>query len=610
MDQVYGGFMVAFEYQRSFDASQLARGLFGSNVLNFAGSQVASPVANSLLADNFGLSPLFQGSMALKPIIQSYNLHFDWFVGLDEWAKGLYLQFDFNFEQQKRELQADCSCSTNITTSNINFPAGYMSVSTSPVTPITSLQTALGLQTAFGNKNNPTTFGRFEFCDRTQNGVAGLSMNLGYDFVRCDNYFLGAFFRVVAPTGSKVQPCYVFDPIVGNGKGWELGAGISSRWEMWNNNDCQKLTAMLDGYAVSILKHKSLRTFDLASTNTALAVNYACNNSCNNSCNTSCNTGCSTSVAACNNGCSFSDCSTICGTTNSCNTSCNSGCNNCNAANCLTRYSLLKQFNVVNGVYTYANNLITAADFTTRNVDVRTSVKGDATIRLVYEHGGFDFGIGYNVFGMSREKISSVGAPSSCIFTTTGTVFGVKGCQGVGYNSYVTGSGTGSNATINSPVNVTALPLVNTASQAGAYVSGCGTAACSASVDNASTTIPGVGTYLSNTPGTFNAAYNSNSNNATITAGQNVSELNASASYVQPESSTTPVVLIGNVNELDLCSGTAPRQFSNKGFITLDYTWIDNDWAPYLGFMAEVEGGSRNLDLAQWGVVIRGGISY
>jgi hypothetical protein len=604
MDQVYGGFQLAFEYQRSFNSANLARGMFGSNVLNFAGSQVASPVANSLLADNFGLSQNFVGSIALKPIIQDFNLHFDWFVGFDEWAPGLYLQLDMNFDYQKRQLQYDCACTT-VTTTGAPFPAGYMNATTSAVTSITDLPTALGLQQTFGDKKSAGTFGRFDFCDRTESGLAGLSLNLGYDFVRCDDYFLGAFFRVVAPTGSSVKPCYVFDAIVGNGKGWEIGAGISSRWEMWNNNDCQKLTAMLDGYVTSVLKHHSLRTFDLASTNTALAVDYTCANNCsNNSCNVStCNTSCNN-----NNSCNVSNCNTTCST--ACSTGCNSNnscgneCNGCNALNCLTRYNLLKQFSVVNGVYTYANNLITAADFTTRNVEIRTPVKGDATLRLVYTHGGFDLGFGYNVFGMVREKISSVGGPSSCIFTATGTQFAVKGCQGVAYNRYAT-SLVGSATVITNGI-ATSVPLINSSSKSTAYVSGsCGNACVTP--DNASLINPGAGSYPA--LGVFNAAYNSNNNNVAIVTNAVVPTLLANG-YVQPEASTTLVTLVGDVNELDLCSGTAPRQFTNKGFVTLDYTWVDNDWAPYLGFIAEVEGGSRNLDLAQWGIVIRGGVSY
>jgi hypothetical protein len=626
MDQVYGGFQLAFEYQRSFNGANLARGMFGSNVLNFAGSAVAAPAANALLADNFGLSRNFQGSIVLKPVIQSFNLHFDWFVGLDEWVKGLYLQFDMNFEAQKRELQSDCSCNTTTTFGNVAFPAGYMNATTSTVAPIADIQTALGLQGVFGDKKTGTTFGRFDFCDRTESGLAGLSMNLGYDFIRCDSYFLGAFFRVVAPTGSKVKPCYVFDAIVGNGKGWEVGAGISSRWELWNNNDCQKLTAMLDGYVVSVLKHNSLRTFDLASTNTALAANYLCNTSCNNSCNNSCNTSCAANSCAvnscaatscntsCNTGCSVDSCGTSCNISacsTGCNSStdCNSGCNNCNAANCLTRYSLLKQFNVVGGVYTYAGNLITAADFTTRSVDVRTAVKGDATVRLVYTHGGFDFGFGYNVFGMSREKISAVGSASSCLFTATATAFGVKGCECVAYNQYAVDNATSCTpivGTVGVRPAFTSFPLISTASNSSAYNNGCGNGC--GDVDNPVT----VTTFPTVT--TFNVACTSNSNNAAIVGGActtGPSGLSLPANgFIGATNSTTPVVLSGTANDLDLCSGTAPRQFTNKGFVSLDYTWVDNDWAPYLGFIAEVEGGTRNLDVAQWGVVIRGGVSY
>lgn len=581
MDQVYGGFMVAFEYQRSFNASKLAQGLFGGSTLNFAGSQVANPAANALLADNFGLSQNFQGSINLKPVIQDYNLHFDWFVGLDEWAKGLYFQFDMNFDHQKRELQADNGCSTVNTTSAVPFPAGYMSVSSSTATPIADIKTALGLQGTFGDKTAPTQFGRFDFCDRTESGLAGLSMNFGYDFVRCDNYFLGAFFRVVAPTGSRVKPCFVFDAVVGNGKGWEVGAGLSSRWEMWNNNDCQKLTAMLDGYATSVLKHHSLRTFDLASTNTALLPNYNCANSCNKVCSVS--SPCDT------NTCSFSDCTPA-------NDDCGTGCN---AANCLTRYSLLKQYNALGGgAYAYANNLITAADFTTRNVDVRTPVKGDMTVRLVYTHGGFDLGFGYNLFGMARERISGVSAPSTCLFTSTGTVFAVKGCQGAGYNSYLI-----SDSVVVDPLNVTALPLINSASNANAYVGGCGASVGGCGTVDNPVVIPSTGTA-------FNVAYNSNANNSQITPEANVTVLAAAANFVAPEASAPLAVLTGDVNELDLCSGTAPRQLTHKGFISLDYTWVDNDWAPFLGFIAEVEGGSRNTDINQWGIVVRGGISY
>lgn len=602
IDRTNGGFMFAFEYQNSFDSIKLARGLFGSNVLRFAGSQVVDPAPISLLADNFGLSPFFQGYMVLKPIIRDYNIHFDGYLSFDHCVQGLNIQLDANFEYQTRQLQTDCSCTIN-NTSTVLFPAGYMSVSTAPVTPVENIKTALALQTTFGDKRAPTTFGRFDFCDRAQAGIAAISLNLGYDFIRCDHYFLGAFFRVVAPTGTPVKPCFVFDPIVGNGKGWELGAGISSRWEMWNGSDCQKLTAMLDGYVVSILNHRSLRTFDFASTNTALRVNYNCN-TCSNSCNPV------SSTQVCSTGCSANTCSNN-GDTSSrlggyaSSTSCDGCCTNCNAANCLTRYELLKQFNVIDGVYTYAGNLITASDFTTRSVEVHTPVKGDATLRVVYTNGGLDFGFGYNIFGMSREKITSVGAPSLC--TTSGGVYAVKGCQCVAYDQYPV---TVSSDSITISGEPTPIALLNSASNASAYYNGCGNGC--GSVDN-----PVALPTFQIISGTeyFNAACTSNGG-VLYPDETDVTSIESSPTYRSATASGDAatgsgiVALVGDPNELDICSGTAPRQFSNKAFISLDYTWEDHRWSPFVGFIAEVEGGTRNTDVAQWAVLIRGGAIF
>ena len=340
--------------------------------------------------------------------------------------------------------------------------------------------------------------------------------------------------------------------------------GDSSRLELWNNNDCQKLTAGLDGYVTSIIKHHSVRTFDLASTNTALRADYTCANSCNNSCNTSCNTSCNNScnnscdvsanscaasANSCNvNSCGLSSCSssTVCSTSS---TDCNSGCNNCNAANRLTRYSLLKQFNNLGGgVYTYASNLITAADFTTRSVDVRTSVKGDATVRLVYSHGGFDLGFGYNVFGQVREQITAVGAPSSCcISTATGTVFAVKGCQGVVYNSYAV-TGLAVPGTVPTLGALTQVPLINSASTGSAYVNGCGNGASCVTPDNPA--------YVASTATVLNVVVTAPVVAGTVLGGT-LAEPTLAGAVIAPAQSTPPVVLVGAANELDLSSGNS-----------------------------------------------------
>lgn len=577
----YGGIMFAPEYQRSFDGAKLARGIFGSDILYFAGSQVPTPGSTALLADNFGLAPNFTGALMISPVIQDINLHFDWFV---QTKRGFYLQLDMNFTHESRNLHAQYICNS-IVSSTMLFPAGYMSAT--QVQPLTDLKQALSLTEPFGNKQNSTTYGRFNFCNMTKNGLAGLSLDVGYDALRCPTYILGGFFRVVAPTGTAVDPQYVFEPIIGNGKGWELGMGISGRWHLWDKDAHQQLTAMLDGYITTVLPHQSLRTFDLRAGNTLL--NFTCSQSCS---------PCAPAPVQVD----FTYLQSCVSRNNSSAqgpyVSSGMGCNYDNAHNVFTRYLLLKEYTFANGAYTYANNLITAADFTTRNVRVYVPAKGDATLRVVYTNRGFDAAVGYNIFGMMRERISKVSEPNVCLFTNPASFYAVKGCQGVAYNSYMYTTATG---TINplGPTNPLSVPLINSASLSTAFaVAGCG------AVDNA---LP-----IVNTNTLYNAAWDSNNNNADITSGAQVDEL--VLNQILPESSgingTQLVVLPSDASPLDLCSGTAPQQIIQKVFFSLDYTWLEHTWKPYLGIMIEIEGNTTDTAVNQWGFVVRGGFAY
>ena len=531
MDQIYGGGMLAFEYARSFDSSKLANCMFGGSNLLFQGSQVVDRSSRALIADYFGLSQQFNGSICLNPVIQNFNLHFIGFVGFDEWVRGLWFKFDMTFSHQKRSLTSDCNscCNTIVTTSNPNFPAGYMGAGPGAVTPIQSITDALTGTNTFGDMNTPWNAGRWVFCGQTESGIAGLSLNLGYDFYNCDNNYFGVFFRTTAPTGSKSSADYVFNAVVGNGKFWEVGAGVCGRWECWTNSDYQKLAFLLDGYVTSLINAHHTRTFDF---------NYS-----------------STTVPSANN--------------------------------CLSRYVLLKQlsFDPTTG-YSYAGNLINAVNFTTRRVASHISVKGDATLRMIYTHGGVDLGFGYNIYGQSREKITSIGAPCGL----AGTLYGIKGCQGMALNEYAESTGTIDSTP---PTGFTSLPLNATASAATAYN-------CGGNVpDNPA---------LVAVAGQFVIPWNSNSNNSTIVAGASVGTLSLASDYLVSYSSNPPIIL--GDSDLNLCSGAAPSQLTNKGFMSLDYTWLDNDWSPFIGTGVEVEGGTGDCSVSQWGIWLRGGISY
>lgn len=464
MDQFYGGFGLDFEYQRSFKSNDIARCLFGSNTLLFQGTDVADRNANALVADYFGLATDFNGSVSIKPVIQNYNLHFTTYLGFDEWARGLYLRMDLTFANQKRSLQmcGTTACSTATTNSFGTYPADYMATAAVPVPNGTIGEALSGINT-WGDVKQAWKFARFSLCDLSRSALAAFDAELGWDFLACEDYHLGAFFRVSAPTGNRPNPEYVFDAIVGNGHRWELGGGLTSHWKFWECGDDQSLTAYFDAYVVTQLKDCELRTFDFKYTNTPAA--DAC--------------------AA--------------------------------PRGCLSRYMLLKKLSgdATSG-FTYDNAMISAVNYNTRRVEARVPVKGDLALRIVYANCGFNFGFGYELYGQAQEDLSC-GLAQICPDTNS---YGKKG------DANATGNTTNSNADAYS-----------------------------------------VGTA---------------------------------------DTSTT---VITNA-DLNINSGKAPRQLINKGFLTLDYVWRDHDWAPYLGLVGQAEGGSRYCDLKQWGIAVRGGISF
>lgn len=519
-DEWYGTAELGFEFQRSFRGCELAKCLFGRSTLNFQGSRVGGRSATSLIADNFGLSQNCDTSVRFNPRIENFNLHFQSRLGMDCWLDGLYGQLNFTFSHQKRTLFADenCGCDLSAASTGCNtvFPAGYMAATA--VTPAATVKEALKGDFTFGNMTTPWKFGRFVFCDQTKNKVAGVSLILGWNFWKNDCGHFGLFFQYTAPTGNRPDARNVFSPVVGNGHHHEVGGGLTSHYELWKDDACDRnVTAYLDGYVLTLLKDCQVRSFDFK----------------------------------------------------------NRGC--------LSRYMLLKELTPTTTAagFTYAGNLINAINFNTRSANVKVNVKGDASLRFIYHDGGFDFALGYNIYGQSKESICNISAGSPCNAVDTNLHYGLKGCTGVDCFTYAT-TGAGAAQIIAAGATATVSPLNATAN---ATITSCD------SVNNPVSTLTASSVCVS--------AFNT----APIVAGTTL------VSTLVAATTSAPAVEVTTA-DLDLNSGKAPRQLTNKGFATLNYTWKDCDWSPYLGFGAEVEGGSRNCDLKQWGVWIKGGVSF
>jgi len=548
-----GAFAVGFEYQQTFAANDLARCLFGRPTLSFKGSQVADRnPTNDIIADYFGLSPLFEGTITFHPQIQNSNVHLESFFEFGNCVKGLYLRVDMTFTHQQRSLyNSSCACPAEVDVAGTNttlFPPGYMGL---PITglypgtvPAPTIQEGLSGFFAFGDffsnaligsgdLRPPWRYGRFNCKALTDNQIAGLSVDLGYDFVRCEDQHIGLFLRYSAPTGTQLNGSQkyaenVFFPIIGNGRHHELGGGLTAHKELWANDCGDALTIYLDGYATHLFKNCQIRSFDF----------------------------------------------------------CNRGC--------LSRYMLLKQIVPFSTAQTPAAlnvPFINAINFTTRFVDSTIKVQGDATLRLIYNHCNFSLGLGYNIFGRTRESIC-LKEKSPCDAIDPNKSYGLKGCLGTNFFTYTQ---DGSGAIVNDGSQLLT-PLSSTATNS-ATITNCGT------TDNPLSTNTGPG----NTVGVdwTNVFKGNGDSPASVTNGTPVSSL--SIAYL----SNPQVALSSDLSTvLAIASGQAARLMTQKGFITLDYMWRDNCFMPYFSMGCEVEGGSRCCDIKQWGLWLKGGFCF
>jgi hypothetical protein len=207
------------------------------------------------------------------------------------------------------------------------------------------------------NAGTDTTFvfnklarAKMNSCRCTETALADIQMALGWNFWCDEDYHAGFNIRAVAPAGTRPEGCYLFEPIVGNGKHWELGGGFSGHWVAWRSEDEERSCAFyLDANVTHLFKAKQCRTFDLCGkplSRYMLAAQFKTN----------------TTLA--------------------------SGVAHVNTP--------VKQFQ---GTYHPLANL------TTIPVDVSVGVQGDLALMFQYLHNNWSFDLGYNFWGKSCEKI-------------------------------------------------------------------------------------------------------------------------------------------------------------------------------------------------------------
>ncbi len=257
----------------------MAECLFGAALVNdcnailIQGSDVADRNSHAWLADYFYLPPDFNADFAIDPRIQSVIVNLDLFVGLDQVLEGLYFRAHGPIAWSQWNLNFIDCCDVETTNS---FRPGYFAHDT--VSNDQLLQTfhqytrgeapaatsGITAQPEIGVSFQGLKFAKMERCSRSRTGFAELRMELGYNFLQGEDYHLGLNVQVAAPTGSRRDAEFVFDPTIGNGNHWEVGAGVTAHYLFWQAEaEDQHAGFYLDASITHINNGKEQRTFDL-----------------------------------------------------------------------------------------------------------------------------------------------------------------------------------------------------------------------------------------------------------------------------------------------------------------------------------------------------------
>ena len=242
---LYGAIAITPEYTRSFKSENISKCLFGScNKITISGSRVADRAATDWLADYFYLPTDFQSTISFKPKIDNFIVDFNFYLGLDRWYKGLYFALYAPLVHSRWDLNFDeCVAEAGI----LGYDPGYFNADSVGIDRSNLLNSfaefANGLSLMDTDTVNTVVFqglrkAKISSKRRIRTRFSDVRMDFGWNCLQRDDYQMGIYMQVAAPTSNKPDGIYLFEPLTGN-HNWELGLGMRGFYKLrWQTLQC------------------------------------------------------------------------------------------------------------------------------------------------------------------------------------------------------------------------------------------------------------------------------------------------------------------------------------------------------------------------------------
>lgn len=292
----HGVFSVSTGYMRSFRDNDITRCLFGDDLVSRTDTSTSSECADTILiqgnavtdrnprawfADYFYLPTDFDGSVTFSPRISSYVFDLDLYLNFDACLCGLYFRIYGPVVHTRWSLGL---CESITEAGTVAHTEGYFSEGLIPREKLVSSFSSYAKGATVGalestNIGTPTTpvltaddalvfqplkFARMSCTGLSETKFGDLRWELGWNAWQCEDYHIGVNVQAAAPIGTKRNSCFLFAPTVGNGRHWEVGAGITGHWRIYTNDneDCG-LSLVFDANVTHLFKARERRTFEL-----------------------------------------------------------------------------------------------------------------------------------------------------------------------------------------------------------------------------------------------------------------------------------------------------------------------------------------------------------
>jgi hypothetical protein len=252
----FGAFAITPAYAHTYRPSRIAEYFFGSDTIIVSGSQVLNRDTNHILADYFGLSPVFFSKVELKPKLKNGIFDMSFYASY----KSLYLRAHAPLNWASSIIELNELVSNDGSTTP--FPALYMDTVPTPI-PAHSFSRAIHGNVSFGQLTEGLASAIISPCAQHTFHVADVHVAGGWNFIDRDLSHAGINLRFVAPTGNRPTGKFLFEPIAGNGHHWEVGAGFTGHIVIWEYGTDRSISLYSDLNITHLCAARQKRCFDI-----------------------------------------------------------------------------------------------------------------------------------------------------------------------------------------------------------------------------------------------------------------------------------------------------------------------------------------------------------